>query len=124
MGYARHCTEPYNGRFFGRPLPERRTWWVPSARRFDEHRVNGQTAAISPRAPDRACDIIEPADEFARNRENRHPDVAIVGDLSGAGSGLADAMARPMDRAGRASPDTGRGWPGSADGWKRQFPLR
>ena len=83
--------------------------------RFDD-RVTGSLPHFAPRARIVHADI-----DPAEIGKNRHPDVAIVGDLKPVLAQLADAMAAEIGRAGQ--PDTA-GWRAGLDGWKRQFPLR
>jgi acetolactate synthase-1/2/3 large subunit len=83
--------------------------------RFDD-RVTGSLPHFAPRARIVHADI-----DPAEIGKNRHPDVAIVGDLKPVLAQLADAMAAEIGRAGQ--PDT-VGWRAVLDGWKRQFPLR
>jgi acetolactate synthase-1/2/3 large subunit len=83
--------------------------------RFDD-RVTGSLPHFAPRARIVHADI-----DPAEIGKNRHPDVAIVGDLKPVLAQLADAMAAEIGRAGQ--PDTA-GWRAVLDGWKRQFPLR
>jgi acetolactate synthase-1/2/3 large subunit len=83
--------------------------------RFDD-RVTGSLPHFAPRARIVHADI-----DPAEIGKNRHPDVAIVGDLKLVLAQLADATAAEIGRAGQ--PDTA-GWRAVLDGWKRQFPLR
>ncbi|HET9897407.1 MAG TPA: acetolactate synthase large subunit [Streptosporangiaceae bacterium] len=83
--------------------------------RFDD-RVTGKLAAFAPKARVVHADI-----DPAEIGKNRHPDVAIIGDLRTVLTDLAEAM-----RAEIAEHGTGETaeWIALTAGWKRSYPLR
>ncbi len=83
--------------------------------RFDD-RVTGKLDAFAPKARVVHADI-----DPAEIGKNRHPDVAIVGDLRTVLAGLAAAMRAEVAEHGPA--DTAE-WVRITGGWKRSYPLR
>ena len=83
--------------------------------RFDD-RVTGKLAAFAPNAKIVHADI-----DPAEIGKNRHPDVAIIGDLAQVLPDLVTAMRAEIDANGAG--DTTE-WRATTDGWKASFPLR
>jgi acetolactate synthase I/II/III large subunit len=83
--------------------------------RFDD-RVTGSLKHFAPNARIIHADI-----DPAEIGKNRHPDVAILGDLKATLTGLAQALADEIDQDG---PLDTAGWLAATGDWKRQFPLR
>src|SRR5262249_40921219 len=83
--------------------------------RFDD-RVTGSLAHFAPHAKIVHADI-----DPAEIGKNRHPDVAILGDLRATMTGLAQALAGEISADG---PLDTADWLASTDRWKQQFPLR
>ncbi len=83
--------------------------------RFDD-RVTGKLDTFAPKAKVIHADI-----DPAEIGKNRHPDVAIVGDLR---TVLADLVAAARAEVDEHGPADTADWVATTTGWKRSYPLR